>query len=71
MDEPSATWVEGLKDSKSYPHPVDRVRLLETHISWVVLTGLYAYKIKKPVKYSFVDFSSLERRRWFCEKKCD
>ena len=69
MNEPSATWVEGLKNPKSYPHPVDQVKLVETHISWIFLTGLYAYKIKKPVKFSFVDFSTLERRRWFCEEE--
>ncbi len=69
MNEPSATWVEGLKNPKSYPHPVNQVRVVETHISWVVLTGSYAYKIKKPVKYSFVDFSTLDKRRWFCEEE--
>jgi len=69
MNEPSATWVNGLTNPECYPHPVNQVRLVETHISWVVLTGLYAYKIKKPVKYSFVDFSTVERRRWFCEEE--
>ena len=69
MNETSATWVQGLTNPECYPHPVDQVRLVETHISWVVLTGSYAYKIKKPVKYSFVDFSTLERRRWFCEEE--
>ncbi len=69
MNEPSATWVNGLIDPECYPHPVNQVRVVETHISWVLLTGSYAYKIKKPVKYSFVDFSSLEKRRWFCEEE--
>ena len=69
MNETSATWVQGLKNPECYPHPVDQVRLVETHISWVLLTGFYAYKIKKPVKYSFVDFSTLEKRRWFCEEE--
>ncbi len=69
MNEISATWVQGLKNPACYSHPVDQVRLIETHISWVVLTGLYAYKIKKPVKYSFVDFSTLEKRQWFCEEE--
>ncbi|MEX0829478.1 MAG: AAA family ATPase [Nitrospirales bacterium] len=69
MHEQSATWIERLKNPKSYLHPVEQVRLVETHISWVALTGSYAYKIKKPVKYSFVDFSTLERRRWFCEEE--
>jgi aminoglycoside phosphotransferase family enzyme/predicted kinase len=40
---------------------------LETHISWVVLTGKYAYKIKKPVRLPFVDYSTLELRKHFCE----
>jgi len=69
MSEASTTWVQGLKNPACYPHPVDQVRLLETHISWVLLTGFYAYKIKKPVKFSFVDFSTLEKRRWFCEEE--
>ena len=43
--------------------------LVETHISWVILTDQYAFKIKKPIKYSFLDFSSLERRHYFCEKE--
>jgi aminoglycoside phosphotransferase family enzyme/adenylate kinase family enzyme len=69
MSEASTAWVQGLKNPECYPHPVDQVRLVETHISWVLLTGSYAYKIKKPVKFSFVDFSTLEKRRWFCEEE--
>ena len=69
MDEISSAWVQGLDNIECYPHPVAKIRLIETHISWVILTGSYAYKIKKPVKYSFVDFSTLEKRRWFCEEE--
>jgi hypothetical protein len=69
MSETSTAWVQGLKNPECYPHPVDQVRLVETHISWVLLTGFYVYKIKKPVKFSFVDFSTLEKRRWFCEEE--
>src|SRR5690349_15229765 len=43
------------------------VRLVETHISFVLLTGRYAYKIKKAVKLPFVDFGTLELRRRFCD----
>lgn len=50
-----------------YPHPVDSIRLIETHISWVILTGRFAYKIKKPIRLEFLDFSSLERRKFFCD----
>jgi aminoglycoside phosphotransferase family enzyme/predicted kinase len=62
-------WIRGFLDPDAYPHPVDRVRIIETHISWVVLTGEFAYKIKKPVKFGFVDFSTLERRRFYCEEE--
>lgn len=69
MSEVSAAWVDRLKYPECYPHPVDQVQLVETHISWILLTGRYAYKIKKPVKFSFVDFSTLEKRRWFCDEE--
>lgn len=61
--------IAGLMDPRAYDHPVDRVELIETHISWVLLAGDYAYKIKKPVALSFVDFSSLAARRHFCEEE--
>ncbi len=41
--------IAALCDAACYPHPVERVSVLETHISWVLLTGQYAYKIKKPL----------------------
>ena len=52
-----------------YDHPVERCELIETHISWVILTGSYAYKVKKPVNLGFLDFSTLEGRRFFCEEE--
>jgi len=52
-----------------YDHPVDNIELIETHISWVVLTGDFAYKIKKPVNFGFLDFSTLEKRRICCEQE--
>ena len=61
--------VDGLLDPKLYPHPSTNVELIETHISWVLLTGLRAYKIKKPVNLGFVDFTTLERRKHFCEEE--
>lgn len=45
------------------------IELEETHISWVLLTPLFAFKIKKPVKYPFLDFTTLEKRRYYCEKE--
>ena len=61
--------IAALRDPRRYPHPVDRVTLLETHISWVLLTGRYAYKLKKPVALGFLDFSTLEARRAACEEE--
>ncbi len=58
--------INSLLHETAYPHAVDNIQLLETHISWVILTGNFAYKIKKPIKLEFLDFSSLERRKFFC-----
>lgn len=63
------TLIEGLCDAAAYAHPVGDIRLIETHISWVLLTGDYAYKIKKPVDFGFLDFSSLDKRRYYCEEE--
>ena len=53
-----------------YPHSVTPpVRLVQTHISFVLLTGPYAYKVKKAVDLGFLDFSTLERRRHFCQEE--
>jgi len=55
-----------LNDHACYDHAVSRIRLIETHISWVLLTGDYAYKIKKPVDLGFLDFSMLALRQQAC-----
>jgi aminoglycoside phosphotransferase family enzyme/predicted kinase len=58
-----------LQDPQAYPHPTGPITLMETHISWVLLTGPFAYKVKKPVSLGFLDFSSLEQRRHFCQEE--
>ena len=55
-----------LQNPLLFDHPVKHFKVIETHISWVILTGFYAYKIKKPVNLGFVDFSTLDKRRYFC-----
>ncbi|HWQ26484.1 MAG TPA: AAA family ATPase [Chlorobaculum sp.] len=58
---------EALRHPETYPHPVaTEIHVVETHISWIFLTGPYAYKLKKPVDLGFLDFSTLERRRHCC-----
>ncbi|GGY04591.1 hypothetical protein GCM10007160_35290 [Litchfieldella qijiaojingensis] len=61
--------IQALQDPKRYDHPVTGFALHETHISWVLLTGEFAYKIKKPVDFGFLDFSSLEQRKHFCDEE--
>ncbi len=56
-----------LLDPTVYPHPTQNIRVVETHISWVILTGPFAYKLKKPVRLGFVHYSTLEQRRRSCE----
>ena len=53
-----------------YEHRVDEpIQLCQTHISYVILTGDYAYKIKKPIDFGFLDFSSLEQRHYYCQEE--
>jgi len=58
-----------LATSRAYPHPVGQVDLIETPISWVLLAGEFAYKIKRPVCYPFVDLREAARRQYFCEEE--
>ena len=61
--------IRALLRPEAYDHPVDNIELVETHISWVLLTGRFAYKIKKPINLGFVDFSTLKRRRRYCHEE--
>ncbi|ASF45326.1 bifunctional aminoglycoside phosphotransferase/ATP-binding protein [Methylovulum psychrotolerans] len=61
--------LKGLSKADAYNHPTESIRLIETHISWVLLTGQYAYKIKKPVNFGFLDFSALAQREFFCHEE--
>jgi aminoglycoside phosphotransferase family enzyme/predicted kinase len=67
--ERDETLIRSLSKPEAYPHPAPDIEVLETHISWVVLAGEFAYKIKKPVRLGFLDFSTLDLRRRFCEEE--
>ena len=67
--EQQRAWVQELLNPACYPHPVARVTVLETHISYVLLTGQFAYKIKKIVDLGFLDFSRIDQRRFYCEEE--
>jgi hypothetical protein len=60
--------IRSLHDPACYDHAAGPVRVIETHISWVLLTGEFAYKIKKPLNLGFLDFSSIDKRLHAC---CD
>ena len=55
----------------AFPHLPESVQLRETHISWVFLAGEKAYKVKKPVRFPFLDYGTLERRRALCHAEID
>lgn len=62
--------LKALEDPENYPHPVDApIRVIETQISWLFLTGEYAYKLKKPVNFGFLDFTTLKQRQYYCEEE--
>lgn len=65
----SQALISALQNPALYAHPVDEFQLIETHISWVLLTGEYAYKIKKPMNFGFLDFTELDQRRHFCNEE--
>ena len=58
-----------LSDRRSYTHRPRSVRLIQTHASYVCLATPYVFKVKKPVNFGFLDFSTLEKRRYFCERE--
>jgi hypothetical protein len=61
--------IDSLRHAGAYPYPVEAVECIETHISWVLLAGDFAYKIKKPLDLGFLDFSTLSRRQFYCEEE--
>lgn len=61
--------LSALLTAEAYPHPVETVTLIETHVSWVLLAGDFAYKIKRPVCYPFVDMRTLDQRHFLCREE--
>lgn len=62
-------FVRFLLKPESYPHPATEVKLVQTHISYVFLAGAFVYKFKKPVNFGFLDFTTLDKRKHFCEQE--
>jgi aminoglycoside phosphotransferase family enzyme/predicted kinase len=64
-----ADLIEALSRPPAYPHSVDQVQVCQTHISLVFLAGPFVYKLKKPVQLGFLDFSTLDKRRFYCDEE--
>jgi len=62
-------WLEWMKKPSFYPHDAAAVTCIQTHISWVFIAGDFVYKVKKPVDFGFLDFTTLEKRRHFCKEE--
>ena len=63
--------VRFLQSPSSYPHRPREVRSIQTHISWVFIAPPYVFKVKKPVNMGFLDFSTLEKRQYFCRRELE
>lgn len=63
--------IEDLQDPRALPDPTEEVRVVQTHISVVLVTDRVVYKLKKPVDFGFLDFSTLEKRRYFCQREVE
>lgn len=61
--------IDSLRNPELYSPRPDEVRIMETHMSWILLADPYAYKIKKPLDLGFADFTTLAQRRHFCEEE--
>jgi aminoglycoside phosphotransferase family enzyme len=63
--------VRALLESQAYPHKPQKVELAQTQMSFIFLTGEYVYKIKKPVNLGYLDYTTLEKRHYFCHQELD
>jgi len=61
--------VSALLKTSAYPEPTRTVQLLQTHVSFLFITDTHVYKVKKPVNYGFLDFTTLDRRRFYCDEE--
>ena len=63
--------IEQLIAQKSFPENTVSIELIETHISWIIMCDSFVYKIKKPIEYSFLNFSTLTKRKFYCEREVE
>jgi len=61
--------VEAMSHPDFYPHQPEQVELIQTHISYIFIAGNYVYKVKKPVDFGFLDFTTLDKRKFYCREE--
>jgi aminoglycoside phosphotransferase family enzyme len=66
-----AKLIQFLLNPFSYPHKTRNVKHIQTHISDVFIAPPFVYKVKKPVDFGFLDFTTLKKRKLYCEKEVD
>jgi uncharacterized protein len=71
LDRQSQELFAFLESPESYPHGPTEVRAIQTHISWVFVASPFVFKVKKRVNLGFLDFSTLEKRRYFCQREIE
>lgn len=69
MGNVNPPWLQDLLEPENYPNNPNEIKLIQTHLSWVFLAGDLVYKVKKPVDFGFLDFTTLEKRRFFCNEE--
>jgi len=65
----SQSLIEAMRNPAFYPHPADSVEWIQTHISIIFIAGEFVYKVKKAVDFGFLDFTTLEKRLFFCNEE--
>jgi len=63
--------VKALLKSQAYPHKPQKIELVQTQMSFIFLTGEYVYKVKKPVNLGYLDYTTLEKRHFFCYQELE
>jgi aminoglycoside phosphotransferase family enzyme len=61
--------IQALQKPEAYPEPTNKIKLVQTHISWVFICDEFVYKLKKPVNFGFLDFSTLDKRKYYCQQE--
>jgi len=63
--------VEALVEPRAYPHKPQKIELVQTQMSFIFLAGEYVYKVKKPVNLGYLDYTTLEKRQYFCRQEVE